>query len=153
MFDQYILVNGKIKKANSFLDYALWFEDMNNRRIDRTEINEDVYVSTVFLGIDHNFGRIIEEKKSQWHVGAFNAQECEKTFNGRKPILFETMVFGGEYDQYCWRYSSMGEAKIGHWNVVDCIRNGIKPDADLSDRPWMEIFLEMFRDDDTKNLG
>jgi hypothetical protein len=46
-------------------------------------------VSTVFLGIDHNFG------------------------NG-PPLLFETMVFGGEYDGYCKRYSTWEEAEGGH---------------------------------------
>ena len=50
----YILEDGKIKKA-SLLEWARWFEDINNRRVDYTEISKDHYVSTVFLGIDHNF--------------------------------------------------------------------------------------------------
>lgn len=38
----------------------------------------DIYVSTVFLGLDHSFG----------------------SFGECKPVLFETMIFGGEHDQY-----------------------------------------------------
>jgi hypothetical protein len=50
----------------------------------------EVQVSTVFLGLDHNFGF------------------------GRKPLLFETMIFGGKHDQYQERYSTYKEAEKGH---------------------------------------
>jgi len=49
----------------------------------------DVSVSTVFLGIDHSF-------------------------SGGTPVLFETMIFGGEYDQYQERYCTWDEAESGH---------------------------------------
>ena len=49
----------------------------------------DVRVSTVFLGMDHSF-------------------------NGGTPILFETMIFGGEHDQYQERYCTWDEAEKGH---------------------------------------
>jgi hypothetical protein len=48
-------------------------------------------VSTVFLGIDHGFGD--------------------------DPILFETMVFGGEYDGIQKRYSTWDEAVEGHYKI------------------------------------
>jgi hypothetical protein len=49
----------------------------------------DVSVSTVFLGMDHSF-------------------------SGGTPVLFETMIFGGEYDQYQERYCTWDEAESGH---------------------------------------
>jgi hypothetical protein len=46
-------------------------------------------VSTIWLGIDHNWG-------------------------GGEPLIFETMVFGGSLDQECERYTSEAEAIAGH---------------------------------------
>lgn len=50
----------------------------------------DARVSTVFLVIDHN--------------------HCKHGL----PIVFETMVFGGEHDLYCERYATWNEAEVGH---------------------------------------
>jgi len=55
----------------------------------------DADVSTVFLGLDHNF---------------FG--------DGSAPILWETMVFGGDMDQNQWRYGSYEDALAGHDRVV-----------------------------------
>jgi hypothetical protein len=61
------------------------------------EMVGDVRISTVFLGIDHNFG-------------------------GGIPLLFETMVFGGELDQSQDRYSTWNEAEAGHKVWVDRVK-------------------------------
>jgi hypothetical protein len=50
-------------------------------------------VSTVFLGINHRFGP-------------------------GKPLLFETMVFGGPLDELCWRYETWQQAGRGHKRAV-----------------------------------
>lgn len=70
--DHYILVKGKIRKV-SLMEWARWMEVGDNRRVDYTVISDDVYVSTVFLGLDHNFS-------FDSHAEHF-------------PILFETMIF------------------------------------------------------------
>ena len=49
----------------------------------------DVEVSTVFLSMDHSFDKGV-------------------------PILFETMIFGGQYHNYQRRYSTYEEAECGH---------------------------------------
>lgn len=64
----------------------------NNRRVALTEFPGG-HVSTVFLGLDHSFGS-----------GA--------------PLLFETMIFGGPYDDYQERYSTWEEAETGHQMAV-----------------------------------
>lgn len=130
----YILKNGKIKKC-SLEEWFDWWRAEENRRIDLTDISNlpnypgGQIISTVFLGIDHNFNFTEFDEE---HV----------------PILFETMVFGGKYSGRAWRYSSYGEAKRGHWIIVDQIRNGNPPEVKFGERPSIELFLEMFKDDE-----
>ena len=64
-----------------------------------------VSVSTVFLGMDHSFG------------------------GGGHPVLFETMIFGGEHDQYQERYCTWDEAEKGHQIACDLV-NKITIDRD-----------------------
>lgn len=59
----------------------------------------DVRVSTVFLCLDHRIG-----------PGA--------------PLLFETMIFGGEHDGYTDRYSTWEEAEDGHKRALALVHNG-----------------------------
>lgn len=85
--------------AATLMQYAEMFKDVGGRTVDYTEFHvagqaEPVCVSTVFLGIDHGFG-----------------------FSER-PVLFETMVFGGLFDQEQWRYCTWDEAAAGHKAVV-----------------------------------
>lgn len=93
MSDHYILDADKRPVCVGVEEWERWF-DMANRHVAFTQINSQVEVSTLFLGIDHSFGR------------------------PGPPILFETMIFGGEHDQDRWRYSSWDEAKAGHDAVV-----------------------------------
>ena len=70
------------------LTWALWFQTAE-RRVAYDELPDDMRVSTVFLGLDHSFG-------------------------SGPPLLFETMVFGGELDQEQERYSTREQALAGH---------------------------------------
>lgn len=129
LLTKYILVNGKVK-AVDFMTWAMWFGNHDQRRVDKTDIsNFPNYpggdcVSTVFIGIDMNF----EFESYKVHV----------------PTLFETMVFGGEFDQRMWRYATFGEAKRGHWQFVECLREGRRPEADRGERPFIDYFFEMW---------
>lgn len=68
-------------------------------RVARDEVGE-WNVSTVFLGVDHQFG------------------------NG-PPVLWETMVFGPEpWSDWQDRYTSRADAEVGHARVVEMIRLG-----------------------------
>ena len=58
---------------------------------------DGIKISTVFLGLDHNYGD-----------GA--------------PVLWETMIFGGSHDQYCERYASKEGALAGHKKAVDMVK-------------------------------
>jgi len=72
--------------------------DKGGRAVGKSTIG-DVFVSTVFLGVDHNFG-------------------------GGPPLLFETMVFRGSLDECQWRYSTWEEAEAGHAAVVAAVEAG-----------------------------
>jgi hypothetical protein len=73
-----------------------------NRRVGDDTVN-DFRVSTVFLQLDHN-----------WDPDG-------------QPLLFETMIFGGKYDNDMWRYTTWNEAKAGHERIVNCLKEGINP--------------------------
>lgn len=91
MNDKYILNGKEAVICNDLLKWGKWFETAD-RTVKKTEVG-DAEVSTVFLGLDHNFGR-------------------------GEPLLFETMVFGGEHDGDQDRYSTWEEAEKGHEKMV-----------------------------------
>lgn len=73
--------------------WARWFAAAD--RHVREDTVGDTRVSTVFLGIDHNFG-----------------------FHNSRPVLFETMVFGGPKDADQDRYRTWDEAVAGHQDML-----------------------------------
>jgi hypothetical protein len=78
-----------------------WSTESNS--VAKTTVG-DADVSTVWLGLDHRFG-------------------------SGPPLIFETMIFGGERDQGQWRYSTEEEALAGHERVVKALEEGRDPDA------------------------
>lgn len=84
----YILQDKTPIKCDDIVKWAQWYEGAD-RCVKRSK-SDDISVSTIFLGLDHNY----EE------TGA--------------PVLFETMIFGGDYDEYCERYTTWDEAETGH---------------------------------------
>lgn len=89
---QFVL-DGTTPVPVDFGDWIKWTKEQHEARpghkhVANTEIN-GITVSTVFLGLDHSWG-------------------------GGTPILFETMIFGGEHDQFQERYSTWAEAEAGH---------------------------------------
>lgn len=98
----YILKNGKPVHEPDLVKFGRWFETAD-RVIDKSTAGQ-YCVSTVFLGIDHNF--------------SFNLSSRGKA------VLFETMVFGPDkYNEYTWRYTTLGDAKKGHAAIVDALLN------------------------------
>jgi hypothetical protein len=97
--DLYILDGHTPVRVPDVITWGRWFNGAN-RHVAVTD-HPLFWVSTVFLGINHNFG-----------------------FRG-PPILFETMTFergehGGELegeDGFC-RYSCWDDAEAGHYAIV-----------------------------------
>ena len=101
MSNKYILdENGNVVPCDDLIKWAKWIE-VGVRKVAKTEVvGPPVTVSTVFLGIDHQFGE-------------------------GEPLLFETMVFGGQYDNYTRRYSTKEAAEKGHAEIVEKLKIGI----------------------------
>jgi hypothetical protein len=89
---------GKPVPEPDALAFAAWFETAD-RVVARTETNNGT-VSTVFLGFDHNFG------------------------DDGPPVLWETMVFGGDRAGYQERYASREAALAGHDWIVRAVEHG-----------------------------
>ena len=58
----------------------------------------NVRISTVFIGLDHQYG-------------------------DGPPLVFETMIFGGKHDHEQWRYSTWKEAEAGHAKALQLAKN------------------------------
>jgi hypothetical protein len=89
---KYILnENNQPVVEHDLFTWAKWFETAD-RVVSKTNFG-DIQISTVFLGLDHQFDE------------------------GR-PILYESMVFGGKLNERCIRYSTREEAITGHNELV-----------------------------------
>lgn len=100
--------NGNPVPEPDLLTWARWMETAE-RHVDKTEI-AGITISTVFLGTDHNFG--------------FDP-------NDTRPVLYESMVFGGELDEEQRRYCTRVEAQAGHDELVAAVRASIAAEAEL----------------------
>lgn len=97
----YILDENNKPIKSSVLEAMQWMEDNLDKKAVKQESISDVRISTVFLGLDHSF---------PWD-------------NENKPVLWETMIFGGEHDQNQYRYTSYEEALEGHQRAIDLVKN------------------------------
>lgn len=99
MTDKYIL-NGTIPRpCDDLLEWARWFETAERHVAVEDTGNERI--STIFLSLDHSFGR------------------------DATPVLWETMVFGGPFDQEQDRCSgSWEDAEAMHKRMVKRVKAG-----------------------------
>lgn len=107
MSELYILNENKIPVPVNLDDdpiMLMWgsFMQKEDRIVAKTKVG-DAYVSTVFLGVNHNF-------------------------SGKgPPILWETMVFGGKHDQE-WMDRCSGtweQAEAMHQNMVNRLKRDL----------------------------
>jgi len=96
--DGYWILQGVTPIEVDVRTWGEWFQNIENRRVARTVLTDEVSVSTVFLGLDHSWGR------------------------AGPPLLFETMIFGGPADQATDRYATWAEAEQGHERMVAIAR-------------------------------
>lgn len=101
MINTFYLNQDHTYRPCSLQEWANQFEEINKHVAD--EIINDMRVSTVWLGLNHNH------------------------FNLGNPLLFETMVFTDKdsgNDVYCERYSTWQEAEEGHKKAVQWVKDG-----------------------------
>lgn len=85
----------------------MYQEGGRDRRVVAFDAIDTYQVSTVFLGLDHGWGR------------------------SDKPVLFETMIFGeGPGDHYQTRCCTWNEALEMHKHAIQWIKDGCKDGDD-----------------------
>jgi hypothetical protein len=89
--------NNKPIASSSIIEASEWMENNPEKKAVKQEKIGDVFISTVFLGLNH-------------------------AWNSDIPVLWETMIFGGEHDQYQDRYTSYEDALEGHKKALDLIK-------------------------------
>jgi hypothetical protein len=96
----YILDENNKPIRSTIVDCGEWLKKNPERKAVKQEYVGDVRISTVFLGLDHAWPR-----------------------DGDTPLLWETMIFGGEHDQYMDRYTSYEDAVEGHQTALNLVNN------------------------------
>lgn len=101
-YSTYILDEDHNTRLASTDEWARWMSEHHSRRVELTEMG-NISVSTIFLGLDHNYS------------------------SEGPPLLFETLVFGGPNDQEKMRrYSTWDEAVEGHKEVVKEVKSQVR---------------------------
>lgn len=102
--DMYVLdANGEPEPCHDRERWAYWYEaSLRARQIANDVTVDDVEVSTVFMGLDH-------------------------AVSG-PPVLWETMIFGGDHDMHQWRYTSRAAALRGHEHALRIAEGEIECD-------------------------
>jgi len=97
-YGTYILDENNVPVPATTLELGAWLErDCTRKIVKQTTLDDGRWVSTVFLGLDHQYG-------------------------DGPPLLFETMIFAVpekdesiyKNDEYCERYSTWEAAEQGH---------------------------------------
>lgn len=111
MNGQYILNGRAAVPAADLITWGRWLEKADRKvAVDFVGADDDenqVRISTVFLGLDHSFGE-------------------------GPPLLFETMVFGGALDGEQGRYTTWEEAEAGHRKMVGRVSAALSADQGAS---------------------
>jgi hypothetical protein len=84
-------IDDRFKKASAY--------GIDPWQVAMTTVNEDVDVSTVFIGLNYNFFR-----------------------PDGPPLIFETMIFGGEHDGFQQRCSTWEDAEEQHEEALALVR-------------------------------
>lgn len=97
----YILNPDKTVKPVDLHGWARWIEQDDMRHVVAHTMlnNEEIFVSTIFIGFDQNTSLV-----------------------GGPPILFETMVFGGKHDKMQERCRTWKEAVKQHNRILALVK-------------------------------
>ncbi|MFT4103424.1 MAG: hypothetical protein QM674_20830 [Burkholderiaceae bacterium] len=103
--------------CKSIAEWSAWFA-VADRRVAETWI-DDVRISTVFLGLDHNHG-----------------------LSG-DPLLFETMVFVDGETHEMRRYFIWEEAEAGHTEMTELIRAEMQAAQVRAAQAWEQVYARL----------
>lgn len=96
----YLLDENKVPYEVPLEESYKVYENPDMKIVQQEKVG-DSFVSTVFLGLDHSWG------------------------DQDGPILFETMIFGGEYNDFQRRYKTYDEAVQGHNEALQMVTKSV----------------------------
>ena len=99
---------GDPSPVRNFEEWASWCE-RSDRGVARTIVSSNVVVLTIFSGLN------------------------EEVATGEPPLLFHTCVFGGVLDGEDVQHATRPAALAGHARLVEWCREGILPDAGITE--------------------
>jgi len=124
---KYILKDKKPVPEPDIIKWGKWIENFKNKVVKQEYITinkgklfeEKLWISTVFLGLDHGFSGIFHKTDDPPY----------------RPILFETMIFYKDekkkkqraWDWYQKRYCTWEEAEQEHKKTVAILKSGKIP--------------------------
>lgn len=91
----YVLDGKKVVPCKRAGDWSKLIQDGQARQVAVTHIGRGCNVSTMFFGM----------------------QAFENDDKGN-PLVFETMIFGGENDGYCDKHGTWEDAELGHIEAI-----------------------------------
>ncbi|EJV1369474.1 hypothetical protein RXE43_006444 [Pseudomonas aeruginosa] len=100
--------------CESLVEWSAWMA-AGDRRVAETWI-DDVRISTVFLGLDHNHGP------------------------GGDPLLFETIAFVDDTAHEMRRYFIWEEAEAGHAEMTALIRSEMEAAKVRAGEAWRQVY-------------
>lgn len=103
--------------CDSLVEWSMWMAE-GDRRVAGTWI-DDVRISTVFLGLDHNHAL------------------------GGDPLLFETMVFVDGETHEMRRYFIWEEAEAGHAEMTELIRAEMEAAQVRAAKAWEQVYARL----------
>lgn len=106
----YLLDENKEPYEVSIEEAVKLYDDLEMKIVKQDKLDDGTFISTVFLGMDHGWW---DERKN----------------HNYKPVLFETMIFGGEYDQYQERYTTYQKALEGHEQAIKLAKQKLIDDG------------------------
>ena len=94
--------------ATGLLSWAEWMEDRSKCQVARDQVGEAT-VSTIFTGLDEGSFFLQPRYRDEFNPITY------------KPVLWETMIFGGPHHLYQERYTSREDALEGHRKAVQML--------------------------------
>jgi len=118
----YILdINGEVKEEPDLLKWANWFQVSRNKHGVMQNTIGEYEVSTVFLGLDHNFtGKGVP---ILWETMVFERKETEVKIGARMQSIRKTL----DTDNMFRRYATKEEALKGHEEIMKSVVSSTLP--------------------------
>lgn len=133
----YILDEKRQVKEVDLMTWANWLESDKGGKARQIGFDrlDDIYISTVFLGLDHSFGM---GRPLIFETMVFANKETEVEMFGKKHTIHRSL------DEYSNRYTTMDEAKAGHESLVNDLKKKTFWNCEVCERLRADEFISVY---------